>query len=162
MDNARTVENIDKESTGTGEKKVIDWETEVELEKFKEQPKFTEEYLRKRFDAYVRKIKSIVEADVTTAAGMGSQAVPSISAEDTVFWRNYQKDPDKAYERWKNKITSWAGKQEKQMKLSETIGADIDYGIKKADGGLMRNIKNIDEEAAAELQAWWDSQRFTN
>ena len=162
LDNARTVENITEESTGTGEKKVVDWETEVELEKFKEHPKFTEEYLRKRFDAYVRKIKSIVEADITTAAVQGSQAMPSVNAEDTVFWRNYKADPEKAYQRWKNKITSWAGKQEKQMKLSETIGADIDYGIKKADGGLMRNIKNIDDDSANELQKWWDSQRFTN
>ena len=40
--------------------------------------------------------------------------------------------------------------------------AAIDYGIKKADGGLMRNIKNIDDDSANELQKWWDSQRFTN
>ena len=86
----------------------------------------------------------------------------SLNAEDKVFWRNYQNDPERAYQRWKNKITNWKTKQTKQKKLSETIGADIDYGIKKADGGLMRNIRNIDEESANELQAWWDSQRFTN
>jgi hypothetical protein len=33
---------------------------------------------------------------------------------------------------------------------------------KKAAGGLMRNIKNIDEESANELQKWWNSQGFTN
>jgi len=33
---------------------------------------------------------------------------------------------------------------------------------KKAVGGLMRNIKNIDEESANELQKWWNSQGFTN
>jgi len=54
--------------------------------------------------------------------------VPPISADDTVFWRNYQKDPERAYQRWKNKETNWATKQKKQKKLSETIGADIDYG----------------------------------
>ena len=93
----------------------------------------------------------------------------SLSAEDTVFWRTYQNDPEKAYKIWKNKITNWAGKQKKQMDLAKKIGADIDYGIKKesklaqkADGGLMRNIRNIDEESANELQRWWDSQRFTN
>ena len=110
-------------------KKVVDWDIEIEQEKFKEQPKFTEEYLRKRFDAYVRKIKSIVEADITTAASRGSQAVPSISAEDTVFWRNYQKDPEKAYQRWKNKITNWAVKQKKQKEVSERIGSGVNYGL---------------------------------
>jgi len=159
-----TIDSIGEESVVGGKKKekVVSWDTEVELEKFEDQPKFTEEYLKEKFGRYVEKIRSIVEADITTAAGMGSQAVPPISAEDTVFWRNYQKDPERAYQRWKNKITNWKTKQTKQKKLSETIGANIDYGIKKADGGLMRNIRNIDEESANELQAWWDSQRFTN
>jgi hypothetical protein len=40
------------------------------------------------------------------------------------------------------------------------IGADVDYGIKKADGGLMRNIKNIDEESANELQSMVGQPRF--
>jgi hypothetical protein len=110
-------------------KKVVDWDIEIEQEKFKDQPKFTEEYLRKRFDAYVRKIKSIVEADITTAASRGSQAVPSISAEDTVFWRNYQADPERAYQRWKNKITNWAVKQKKQKEVSERIGSGVNYGL---------------------------------
>ena len=88
--------------------------------------------------------------------------MPALSAEDKVFWKNYQNDPERAYQRGKNKITSFGKKQKKQMDLSEKIGVDIDYGIKKADGGLMRNIRNIDEESANELQAWWDSQRFTN
>jgi len=158
LDNARTVENI----TETGEKKVIDWDMEVKQEKFKDVPKITEEYLRKKFDAEVQRIKSRVEATEITAAGQGSQALASVSAEDKVFWRNYQADPERAYQRWKNKKTNWATKQKKQMDLSEKIGVDIDYGIKKADGGLMRNIKNIDEESANELQKWWDSQRFTN
>ena len=160
LDNARTVENITEEGTGTGEKKVVDWDTEVEQEKFKDVTKYTEEYLRKRFETYIQGLRN--KQSTTYQAGMGSQAMGSLSAEDTVFWRNYQKDPEKAYQRWKNKITSFGKKQKEQITLSETIGADIDYGIKKADGGLMRNIKNIDEESANELQKWWDSQRFTN
>ena len=159
----KTIDSIDKESiVGDKKKEVVDWDIDIEKEKFKDVTKYTEKYLRNQFDAYVRKIKSIVEADITTAASQGSQAMPSISAEDTVFWRNYKKDPERAYQRWKNKITSFGKKQKTQMDLSEKIGANINYGIKKADGGLMRNIRNIDEESANELQAWWDSQRFTN
>ena len=161
LDNARTVENITEESTGTGEKKVIDWDTQIELEKFEKEPKFTEEYLRNKFDRYVEKIRKIVDF-VPSDIEIGMQVAPPISAEDRVFWSNYQKDPEKAYQRWKNKITNWAKKQKKQKDFSEKIGADVDYGIKKADGGLMRNIRNIDEESANALQRWWDSQRFAN
>jgi hypothetical protein len=49
----KTVDSIDEESV-VGDKKIkekeVDWETEVELEKFEEQPKFTEEYLREKFE----------------------------------------------------------------------------------------------------------------
>ena len=160
----KTVDSIDEESV-VGDKKIkekeVDWDTQIELEKFEEQPKFTEEYLRNKFDRYVEKIRKIVDF-VPSDIEIGMQVAPPISAEDRVFWSNYQKDPEKAYQRWKNKITNWAKKQKKQKDFSEKIGADVDYGIKKADGGLMRNIRNIDEESANELQRWWDSQRFAN
>ena len=158
----KTIDSIDEESIVGDQKKekVISYDTEIEQEKFKNVPKYDEEYLREKFETYVQGIRN--KQSITKTAGLGAQAMGSLSAEDTVFWRTYQNDPEKAYKIWKNKITNWAGKQKKQMDLSEKIGVDIDYGIKKADGGLMRNIKNIDEEAAAELQAWWDSQRFTN
>ena len=160
----KTVDSIDEESV-VGDKKIkekeVDWDTQIELEKFEEQPKFTEEYLRNKFDRYVEKIRKIVDF-VPSDIEIGMQVAPPISAEDRVFWSNYQKDPERAYQRWKNKITNWAKKQKKQKDFSEKIGADVDYGIKKADGGLMRNIRNIDEESANELQRWWDSQRFTN
>jgi len=156
----KTIDSIDKESTGTGEKKVVDWDTQIELEKFDKEPKFTEEYLREKFETYVQGLRN--KQSTTYQGSWGSQAMPDLNAEDSVFWSNYQKDPERAYQRWKNKITNWAKKQKKQKKFSEKIGADVDYGIKKADGGLMRNIRNIDEESANELQAWWDSQRFTN
>jgi hypothetical protein len=160
LDNARTVENITEESTGTGEKKVVDWDIEVEQEKFKDVTKYTEEYLREKFKTYIQGLRN--KQSIASQAGTGVQIMPDLSTEDTVFWRNYQKDPERAYQRWKNKITSFGKKQKKQIDLSEKIGVDIDYGIKKADGGLMRNIRNIDEDSANELQAWWDSQRFTN
>ena len=157
----KTIDSIDEESiVGDKKKEVVDWETEVEQEKFKDVTKYTEEYLREKFETYVQGLRN--KQSTTYQAGMGSQAMASLSAEDTVFWRNYQKDPEKAYQRWKNKITSFGKKQKKQKKLSEKIGVDINYGIKKADGGLMRNIRNIDEDSANELQAWWDSQGFTN
>ena len=160
----KTVDSIDEESV-VGDKKIkekeVDWDTEIELEKFKEQPKFTEEYLRNKFNRYVEKIRKIVDF-VPSDIEIGMQVAPPISAEDRVFWSNYQKDPERAYQRWKNKITNWAKKQKKQKAFSEKIGADVDYGIKKADGGLMRNIRNIDEESANALQRWWDSQRFAN
>ena len=120
LDNARTVENITEESTGTGEKKVVDWDTEVEQEKFKDVTKYTEEYLRKKFEKYVRGIYN--KQSIAWQAGTGVQIMPDLSAEDTVFWRNYQKDPERAYQRWKNKITSFGKKQKKQMALSEKIG----------------------------------------
>ena len=160
----KTVDSIDEESV-VGDKKIkekeVDWDTQIELEKFEKEPKFTEEYLRNKFDRYVEKIRKIVDF-VPSDIEIGMQVAPPISAEDKVFWSNYQKDPEKAYQRWKNKITNWAKKQKKQKTLSEKIGADVDYGIKKADGGLMRNIRNIDEESANALQRWWDSQRFAN
>ena len=160
----KTVDSIDEESV-VGDKKIkekeVDWDTQIELEKFEEQPKFTEEYLRNKFDRYVEKIRKIVDF-VPSDIEIGMQVAPPISAEDRVFWSNYQKDPEKAYQRWKNKITNWAKKQKKQKDFSEKIGADVDYGIKKADGGLMSNIRNIDEESANELQRWWDSHRFTH
>ena len=111
-------------------KKVVSWETEVEQEKFKDVTKYTEEYLRERFDTYVQGIRN--KQSIAKQAGTGAQAMGSLSAEDTVFWKNYQDDPERAYQRWKNKITSFGKKQKKQKKLSEKIGVDIKYGIKKS------------------------------
>jgi hypothetical protein len=160
LDNARTVENITEEGTGTGEKKVVDWDIQVEREKFKDETKYTEEFLRKRFEQYIQGLRL-----KRSMSGFGSFGE---SAEEKIFWENYHNDPERTYQRWKNKIsagyigTSFGKKQKKQKDFAKKIGVDIDYDIKKADGGLMRNIKNIDEDSANELQKWWDSQRFTN
>ncbi len=158
----KTIDSIGEESIVGGKKKekVVSWETEVEQEKFKDVTKYTEEYLREKFETYVQGLRN--KQSIASQAGTGVQIMPDLNAEDKVFWKNYQNDPERAYQRWKNKITNWAAKQKKQKKLSEKIGVDINYGIKKADGGLMRNIRNIDEDSANELQAWWDSQGFTN
>ena len=121
-----TIINNEIEVDEKVDKKVVDWETEVEQEKFKDVTKYTEEYLRKRFETYIQGLRN--KQSIASQAGMGSQAMASLSAEDTVFWRNYQKDPEKAYQRWKNKITSFGKKQTKQKKLSEKIGVNIDYG----------------------------------
>jgi len=114
----KPVEGVSEDTVSEGTvtkgdtKKVVDWDIEVEREKFKNVPKFTEEYLRKRFETYVQGIRN--KQSTTYQAGMGSQAMTSLNAEDKVFWRNYQNDPERAYQRWKNKITNWAVKQKKQ------------------------------------------------
>ena len=165
----KTIDSIGEESVVGDKKKekVIDWDIEIEQEKFKDVTKYTEEYLREKFETYVQGLRN--KQSIASQAGTGVQIMSDLNAEDKVFWKNYQNDPERAYQRWKNKITNWAAKQKKQKKLSKKIGADTDYGIKKesklakkADGGLMRNIRNIDEDSANELQAWWDSQGFTN
>jgi len=148
----KTIDSIDTKSTG--KKKVVDWDIQVEREKFKDVTKYTEEYLRKRFEQYIQGLRL-----KRSMSGFGSFGE---SAEEKIFWENYHNDPERTYQRWKNKITSFGKKQKKQKDFAKKIGVDIDYDIKKADGGLMRNIKNIDEDSANELQKWWDSQRFTN
>ena len=172
----KTIDSIDEESVVGGKKKekAVSWETEVEQEKFKDVTKYTEEYLREKFKTYIQGLRN--KQSIASQAGTGVQIMPDLSAEDTVFWRNYQNDPERAYQRWKNKITSFGKKQKEQMDIAETLEADIDYGLeesqiaKKAKGGrigaaegyspLGVTIPEPDKDVTEleELNAWWKNQ----
>ena len=133
------------------EKNVPDssWENLVELEKFEAVPKYDEDFLQKQFGSFVKGVERRVgyaEDDAfMTDVDLGMQLQPPVHPADSAFWKIYNEDPDKAYEFWKNNISTWGTKQEEQMKHAKKIGANVDYGIKT-------ETSDIPEKTAEQLE----------
>ena len=133
------------------EKNVPDssWENLVELEKFEAVPKYDEDFLQKQFGSFVKGVERRVgyaEDDAfMTDVDLGMQLQPPVHPDDSAFWKIYNEDPDKAYEFWKNNISTWGTKQEEQMKHAKEIGANVDYGIKT-------ETSDIPEKTAEQLE----------
>ena len=110
------------------------WENLVELEKFEAVPKYDEDFLKGKFDSFVGGVErrvGLAEDDAfMTDVDLGMQLQPPVHPDDAAFWKIWKKDPEQAYEFWKNNISTWGTKQKEQMEHAKTIGADVDYGIK--------------------------------
>ena len=108
------------------------WEDLVAQEKFKSETIYDEDYLTEKFDDFVLKNKKNIETGGISETDMasGMQIAQPISAEQQKFYDVYQDNPEQAYEYWKNDITDWGEKQEKQATEASSIGAKVDFGIK--------------------------------
>ena len=107
------------------------WEDLVAQEKFKSETIYDEDYLTEKFDDFVLKNKKNIETGgiSETDLAYGMQIAQPISAEQQKFYDVYQDNPEQAYEYWKNDITNWGEKQEKQATEASNIGAKVDFGI---------------------------------
>ena len=110
------------------------WENLVELEKFETVPKYDEDFLKNKFDQFVKGVERRVgyakNDAFQTDVDLGIQLQPPMDPDDAAFWKIYNEDPDQAYKYWKENISTWGKKQKEQMEHAKTIGADVDYGIK--------------------------------
>ena len=114
--------------------KTSNWEDLVALEEFSSVPKYDEDFLKNKFDSFVKGVERRVgygEDDAfQTDVDLGMQLQPPIDPDDAAFWKIYNEDPDQAYKYWKENISTWGTKQKEQMEHAKKIGADVDYGIK--------------------------------
>ena len=110
------------------------WENLVELEKFETVPKYDEDFLKNKFDQFVKGVERRVgyakNDAFQTDVDLGIQLQPPMDPDDAAFWKIYNEDPDQAYKYWKENISTWGTKQKEQMEHAKTIGANVDYGIK--------------------------------
>ena len=110
------------------------WENLVELEKFETVPKYDEDFLKNKFDQFVKGVERRVgyakDDAFQTDVDLGIQLQPPMDPDDAAFWKIYNEDPDQAYKYWKENISTWGTKQKEQMEHAKKIGADVDYGIK--------------------------------
>ena len=110
------------------------WENLVELEKFETVPKYDEDFLKNKFDQFVKGVERRVgyakNDAFQTDVDFGIQLQPPMDPDDAAFWKIYNEDPDQAYKYWKENISTWGTKQKEQMEHAKKIGADVDYGIK--------------------------------
>ena len=107
------------------------WEDLVSQEKFKSETIYDEDYLTEKFNDFVLRNKQNIETGgiSETDLAYGMQIAQPISAEQQKFYDVYQDNPEQAYEYWKNDITNWGEKQEKQATEASNIGAKVDFGI---------------------------------
>ncbi len=114
--------------------KTSNWEDLVALEEFSSVPKYDEDFLKNKFDSFVKGVERRVgygEDDAfQTDVDLGMQLQPPIDPDDAAFWKIYNEDPEQAYKYWKENISTWGTKQKEQMEHAKKIGADVDYGIK--------------------------------
>ena len=114
--------------------KTSNWEDLVALEEFSSVPKYDEDFLKNKFDSFVKGVERRVgygEDDAfQTDVDLGMQLQPPIDPDDAAFWKIYNENPEQAYKYWKENISTWGTKQKKQMEYAKKIGADVDYGIK--------------------------------
>ena len=110
------------------------WENLVELEKFETVPKYDEDFLKNKFDQFVKGVERRVgyakDDAFQTDVDLGIQLQPPMDPDDAAFWKIYNEDPDQAYKYWKENISTLGTKQKEQMEHAKKIGADVDYGIK--------------------------------
>jgi len=129
IEETQTGSEILKENVPTS-----NWEHLVAQEKFEDVPKYDEDFLTGKFDSFVEgvegRVKLATDEAFMTDVDLGMQLQPPVNPEDAAFLKIYNEDPDKAYEYWKNNISTWGTRQKEQMEHAEEIGADVDYGIK--------------------------------
>ena len=95
------------------------WENLVELEKFETVPKYDEDFLKNKFDQFVKGVERRVgyakDDAFQTDVDLGIQLQPPMDPDDAAFWKIYNEDPDQAYKYWKENISTWGTKQKEQI-----------------------------------------------
>jgi len=116
-------------------KNVPNFDIRKKQTEFAGETKIGEEFLRNKFDDYIRKLSQRMgETDniLMQDVDLGMQLFPLPSSEDTTVWKMYtsgDEGKEQAYQDWKNDVTKWGTEQKKQKEHAKSIGADTSiYG----------------------------------